>query len=223
MPKAILFDIDGTLVDSNNFHVLAWAEVLHAAGHDFRLKELHDQIGKGADNYVRALLPDVSEEEAEALGEEHGRLFKQLYFHRLKPFPGARDLLRRCRDEGLGVYLATSASSEELDHHLEILDARDLVDGFTSANDVGCSKPCPDIFEAAADKAGVKRSEALVIGDTPYDIEAATKAGIPAVAVRSGLFSDGSLSGALAIYDDVGEILARFESSPLVREAALSA
>jgi membrane protein len=223
MPKAILFDIDGTLVDSNNFHILAWAEAFHAVGHDFRLKDLHDQVGKGADNYVRALLPDVSEEDAEALGQAHGRLFKQNYFDRLKPFPGARDLLQRCKEAGLGVFLASSASAEELDHHLLILDAHDLVDGFTSADDVGFSKPCPDIFEAAAKKAGVEPAQALVIGDTPYDIEAATKAGIPAVGVRSGLFSDQSLGGALAIYDDVAEILARFDESPLVRESALSA
>ena len=215
MPKAILFDIDGTLVDSNNFHVLAWAEALRAAGHDFRLAELHAQIGKGADNYVQALLPDVSEEEAERLGEEHGRLFKQHYFDRLKPFAGARDLLQRCKDEGLMVVLASSASAEELNHHLEILGARDLVDGFTSADDVGCSKPCPDIFETAAGKAGVEPDEALVVGDTPYDIEAASKAGIRTVAVRSGLFPDEQLSGAVAIYDDVADLLAGFDDSPL--------
>src|SRR4028118_1288865 len=121
MIRAILFDIDGTLVDSNNFHVLAWAEAFHAAGHDFRLKDLHDHIGKGADNYVRALLPEATDEEAEALGDAHGRLFKQNYFDRLKPFPGARDLLQRCKETGLRVYPASSASAAEAGHHLEIL------------------------------------------------------------------------------------------------------
>lgn len=217
MLKAILFDIDGTLVDSNNFHVLAWAEAFHAAGHDFRLSELHDHIGKGADNYVQALIPGATDEQAEALGDAHGRLFKQHYFSRLKPFPGARDLLARCKKEGLRVVLASSATADELAHHLELLEAHSLVDGHTSADDVGCSKPCPDIFETAARKACVSPGEALVIGDTPYDIEAASQAGIRTVAVRSGLFSDEALKGAIAIYDDVADILAHFENSPLTR------
>lgn len=215
MPKAILFDIDGTLVDSNSFHVLAWAEAFHSEGHDFRFSELHAQIGKGADNYVRALLPGVSDDEAERLGDIHGRLFKTHYLDRLKPFPGARDLLRRCKDEGLTVVLASSASADELDHHLDILDARELVDHATSADDVGCSKPCPDLFEAAVRKAGVQPADAIAVGDTPYDIEAAAKAGVRTVAVRSGLFPDERLTGAIAIYDDVADLLARFEGSPL--------
>ena len=215
MPKAILFDIDGTLVDSNNFHVLAWAEAFHAAGHDFRLSELHAHIGKGADNYVKALLPGASEEEAKALGEAHGRLFKQHYARRLQAFPHARDLLQRCKEEELIVMLASSASAEELDHHLDVIGVRDIVDGCTSADDVGCSKPCPDVFETAARKAGVAPEEALAVGDTPYDIEAASAAGIRTVAVRSGLFPDEQLAGAIAIYDDVAELLACFNDSPL--------
>lgn len=215
MPRAILFDIDGTLVDSNNFHVLAWAEAFHAAGHDYRLAELHAQIGKGADNYVKALLPDVSDEEAEALGEAHKKLFADHYMHRLKPFPGARALLERCREAGLTVMLATSAHAREVEHHLDLLDARGIVQGWTSADDVGCSKPCPDVFETAARKAGIAPSEALVVGDTPYDIEAAGAAGIRTVAVRSGLFPDAQLQGAIALYDNVADLSARFEESPL--------
>lgn len=215
MRKAILFDIDGTLVDSNNFHILAWAEAFKAAGHEFRLADLHEQIGKGADNYVQALLPDASDEEAERLGEEHGRLFRDHYSGRLKPFSKARDLLARCKAEGLKVILASSASADELEHHLALLGAHDLVDGHTSADDVGRTKPCPDIFATAARKAGVAPDEALAVGDTPYDIEAAGRAGIPAVAVRSGLFRDEQLGGAVAIYDDVADLLARFENSPL--------
>jgi membrane protein len=215
MPQAILFDVDGTLVDSNHFHVLAWAEAFRSAGHEFRLAVLHDQVGQGADNYVRALLPEVSDGEAEALGEAHGALFARHYMHRLKPFPGARELLQRCQEAGLKVMLATSANNRELNRHLDILDARGIVDGWTSADDVGRSKPCPDIFETAAHKAGVAPGEALVVGDTPFDIEAARAAGMHSVAVRSGLFRDDQLSGALAIYDNVEDLLARFEDSPL--------
>lgn len=217
MPKAILFDIDGTLVDSNHFHVLAWAEVFHAAGHDFRFAQLHDQIGKGADNYVPALLPDASLGTIKDLGDAHEKLFEELYLDRVEPFRGARDLLQRCHDEGMKVMLATSASQDELEHHLDLLEARDIVDGWTDADDVDHSKPSPDIFTAAAKKAGVKVSEAVVVGDSPFDVEAAARAGMQIVAVRSGLFSDDALQGAIAIYDNVGDLLDRFDESPLSR------
>ena len=218
MLKAILFDIDGTLVDSNDFHILAWAEAFKQFGHEFRLAEIHEQVGKGGDNLVPAMLPDIGEEETEQLKEAHGELFKQHYFKRLKPFPGAVDLLCRCREAGYTVVLASSASGTELDHHLDdVLGVRDLVDGWTSADDVGHSKPCPDIFVTAAQKAGVEPDEALVIGDTPFDIQAASDAGIRTVAVRSGGFRDDQLSGANAIFDDVAELLERFDASPLSR------
>ncbi|NJC06791.1 membrane protein [Sphingomonas kaistensis] len=220
MFRAILFDVDGTLVDSNQFHVLAWAEAFHAAGHDFRLADIHAQIGKGTDNFVPALLPDASAEEIEKLAAAHRALFARLYMHRLKPFPGARQLLQRCRDEGLKVMLATSASGRELERHLDVLDARGIVDGWTSADDVGHSKPCPDLFEAAAQRIGVAPDEALVVGDSPYDIRAAGAAGIRAVAVRSGLFDDEALAGAIAIYDNVGDLLDRFDESPLSGRSA---
>jgi membrane protein len=217
MLKAILFDIDGTLVDSNDLHVLAWDEVFRSAGHEFDRQALHDQIGKGADNYVPALLPGVAEDEAERLGDAHGRIYKEKHLPTAKPFPGARDLLQRCKEVGYKVVLASSASGEELQHYLKLLDAGDLVDSHTSADDVGCSKPCPDIFDTARQKIGVAPDEALVIGDTPYDIEAAAKAGIKTIAVRSGKFPDEALAGAMAIFDDVAQLLARFDASPLSR------
>jgi membrane protein len=217
MLKAILFDIDGTLVDSNDLHVLAWEEAFAEAGYTFDRKALHEQIGKGADNYVPALLPEVSDEEAERLGDAHGRIYKDKYLATVKPFPGARELMQRCKDAGHKVVLASSAAGPELEHYLELLDAADMVDGHTSADDVGCSKPCPDIFDTARQKIGVAPEEGLVIGDTPYDIEAAAKAGMKAIAVRSGKFPDESLAEAIAIYDDVATLLARFDASPLSR------
>jgi membrane protein len=217
MLKTILFDIDGTLVDSNDLHVLAWDEAFRAAGHEFDRETLHDQVGKGADNYVPALLPDLPEAEQQRLGDEHGRVYKDRYIAQAKPFPGARDLLQRCREVGYKVVLASSASGEELEHYLKLLDAADLVDAHTSADDVGSSKPCPDIFDTARQKVGVEPDEALVIGDTPFDIEAAAKAGMRTIAVRSGKFPDEALAGAVAIFDDVGHLLARFDASPLSR------
>lgn len=217
MLKALLFDIDGTLVDSNDLHVLAWDEAFRDAGHAFDRATLHDHIGKGADNYVPSLLPEVSEDEAERLGDAHGRIYKERYLPQVRPFPHARDLLKRSRQAGYKVVLASSASGEELEHYLKLLDAADLVDAHTSADDVGCSKPCPDIFDTARRKIGVTPDEALVIGDTPYDMEAAAKAGMRALAVRSGKFPDDRLSGAVAIFDDVAELFRRFDASPLSR------
>ena len=217
MLSAILFDIDGTLVDSNDLHIATWDEVFRAAGHTFDRQTLHDQVGKGGDNYVPALLPGISNEEVERLGDEHGRIYKERYIAEVRPFPGARELLKRCREVGYKVVLASSASGEELDYYLKLLDAAELVDAHTSADDVGPSKPCPDIFVSALQKAGAEPDEALVVGDTPYDIEAANGAGTKTIAVRSGKFPDEALAGAIAIFDDVAELLARFDASPLSR------
>jgi membrane protein len=214
--KAILFDIDGTLVDSNDLHVTAWDQVLREAGHNFDRATLHSQIGKGGDNYVPALLPEAGEEEQERLKKAHGEVFKRS-IEQVKPFPGARELLLKVRDSGRKVVLASSASGEELEKHVENLGAADILDGSTSKDDVGHSKPCPDIFQAAVERAGVRPDEAIAVGDTPYDIEAARRSGIETVAVRSGGFPDEALRDAIAIYDDVGEILADFERSPLSR------
>lgn len=215
--KAVLFDIDGTLVDSNELHVTAWERVFREAGHSFERAELHKHIGKGGDNYVPALLPDADEEEQERLKGAHRELFTGALIREVKAFPGARELLLRVRDSGRKVVLASSASGEELKHHLGTIGAAGVVDACTSADDVEHSKPCPDVFQAAVTKAGVKPSEALVIGDTPFDLEAATRSGVAIVAVRSGGFPDQDLSGAIAIYDDVAAILADFDNSALNR------
>jgi membrane protein len=215
--KAILFDIDGTLVDSNDAHVSAWDEVFRAAGHAIDRKRLHGQIGKGGDNYVPSLLPDLAEEEQQRLADEHGRVFKAKYMPAVKPFPGARELLQRARNSGRKVVLASSASGEELDHWVELLDASEIIDGATSKDDVRHSKPCPDIFEVARQKIRVAADEALVIGDTPYDIEAARRSGVGTIAVLSGGFAEEELRrcGARAIYDDVAALLADFDRSPI--------
>jgi membrane protein len=221
MPQAILFDIDGTLVDSNDLHVDAWDEVFRAAGHTIDRQRLHDQIGKGADNYIPALLPHLSDDEAERLGEERAEIFKARYLGQVTPFPGARDLLARCKGAGLTVVLASSAKGAELDHYLDLLDARDLVDAFTSADDVAHTKPAPDIFDTARRKVDAAPGNALVIGDTPYDIDAAQAAGMRAIGVRSGGFTDAQLADAVAIYDDVAAILADFDAALLSRVSEL--
>ena len=218
--KAILFDIDGTLVDSNDFHVLAWEEAFRGVGAAFDRQVIHDQIGKGTDMLVPTLLPGLDGDAEEALGEAHGSAFKARYLAGVKPFADARALLARAHDAGQRVVFASSASQEELDHYIDLLDARDLVAATTTSEDVENTKPAPDIFAVALKKlAPIAPDEAIVVGDTPYDIEAAGKCGIAAVAVRSGGFTDEALigAGAVALYDDVAALLADYDASPLAR------
>ncbi len=215
---AILYDIDGTLVDSNDLHVLAWEQAFAGIGATFDRQTIHDQIGKGTDMLVPTLLPDLDDDAVEKLGEAHGDIYKAKYLETARPFPGAHDLLARSHAAGQRVVLASSASSAELDHYLELLDAHELVETTTSSDDVENTKPAPDIFATALKKLGdVNPAQVIVVGDTPYDIEAAGKCGIAAVALRSGKFPDEMLrkAGAVAIYDDAAALLAGYDTSPL--------
>jgi len=212
---AVLFDLDGTLVDSNEAHVAVWEQVFREAGHPIDAGEIRGQIGKGGDLLVPDMLPDLGEREQEALAARHGELFKDEWLDRIVPFPGAHDLLARVHARGARVVFASSAGKGELKHYLKLLGAEALVDAQTSIDDVGTSKPAPDIFAVALQKAGVAPGEAVAVGDSPFDIEAAGKAGVATVAVRSGGFSDDALARAVAIYDDVADLLALFEDSPL--------
>ena len=216
--KAVLFDIDGTLVDSNDLHVLAWQAAFETIGARFDRQTIHDQIGKGTDMLVPALLPDADEALQQRLGDAHGERFKSTYLETVKPFPGAHALLARVHAAGQKLVLASSASAEELDHYVQLLDARDLVTAGTSSDDVERTKPAPDIFATALRKvAPLAADEVIVVGDTPYDIEAAAKCGIAAIGLRSGKFPDEALrtAGAVAIYDDVASLLAGYAESPL--------
>lgn len=218
--KAILFDIDGTLVDSNDMHVLAWEEAFAGIGKSFDRQVIHDQIGKGTDMLVPTLLPDLDEEGQDKLGEAHGSVFKAKFLEQAKPFPHAHDLLAHAHELGQQVVLASSASAAELEHYLGLLDAHDLIDATTSSDDVENTKPAPDIFAKALDKLdGIDADEVIVVGDTPYDVQAAGKCGIAAVALRSGKFSDAELrdAGAIKIYDDAAALLADYANSPLGR------
>lgn len=216
--KSVLFDIDGTLVDSNDMHVLAWRDAFRGIGVEFGLQDIHAQIGKGGDMLIPALLPEADEKTRATLEDAHGKIFKTRFLGQVKPFPRARELLARVRDSGRRVVLASSASGSDVDFYLDLLGARDLVAATTSADDVENSKPAPDIFAAALRKiAPLTPAEAIVVGDTPYDVEAARKCGIATIGVRSGGFSDESLheAGAIALYDDVEALLAGYGDSPL--------
>ncbi len=215
--QAVLFDLDGTLVDSNDYHVDAWARVFEEGGYAIGREAIHGQIGKGGDLLVPTLLPDAPKAEQERLAHRHGEIFKARYLDLVRPFPGATELLARVKASGRKVVLASSASGDELEHYKQLLGAEDLVTAATSKDDVSTTKPAGDIFAAALAKAGVQPDRAIVVGDTPYDIEAAAKCHAATVAVRSGGFDEAALQDAVARYDDVAALLAGFEASPLAR------
>ncbi len=220
--SAIFFDIDGTLVDSNEGHIKAWQDAFAQIDARFERDEIHEQIGKGADMLIPTLLPETSDAERESLADAQGAAFKSRFLNTVQPFADAHALLARAVDEGQKVVLASSASQSQLDHYLDLLDARGLVAATTSADDVGNTKPAPDIFAVALEKiAPLEASDVVVVGDTPYDIEAAAKCGIAAVGLRSGKFSDMALTGAgaIALYDDAAALLRDYDRSPLATTA----
>jgi HAD superfamily hydrolase (TIGR01509 family) len=215
---AVLLDIDGTLLDSNDAHAAAWHEALERVGHPVPLKEIRGWIGMGGD----ALLAQIGLSDAEGPGHEAGEIRKSLVLQRmsdLRPLPGARDLLLRMRDEGLDLVVATSASAEELTGLLAQAGVADLVRAATTADDAERSKPAPDIVEAALERAGVPAREALLLGDTPYDLEAARRAGVGFVAVRSGGWPFDARKGPmpLAVFDDARALLEQWDRSPFAR------
>ena len=217
--SAALFDLDGTLVDSNDFHIRAWQQAFRDAGHNIPVDTIRGQIGKGGDNLVPALLPDLPQHEQDALATAEGDIFQRDYLAQARPFPHARDLLARVRDAGTTVILASSASGEQLDHYVDLLDARTLIHAATSKDDVDRSKPDPDIFAAALRQAGVAPDQAIAIGDTRWDVLAAAKCGIRTIGVLSGGIPESELrdAGAIAIYSDVAALRDAYEHSPLAR------
>jgi len=212
MIDAVLFDVDGTLVDSNDLHATAWLEAFRHFGIVLPYERVRSQIGKGGDNLIPSLLPDdIADRLHEEIETFRGELFMRDYLPRSRPFPGAADLLRRLHEEEAKLVLATSSRQEELDFHIDRLGCRDLLTATTSRDDVEHSKPCPDIFEAALDKARpLNGGLAVVVGDTPWDIAAAAKLGVPAIAVRCGGFPDRELGGAAAIYDGPHDLIEAF-------------
>jgi HAD superfamily hydrolase (TIGR01509 family) len=219
--KAVLLDVDGTLVDSNDAHAAAWIEALDAAGHRASFDEVRRLIGKGGDK----LLPEVTglaqdSPEGQAIGRRRAQIFRKAFLPDLRPFPRARDLLARMHQDGLRLVVATSAQEDEMNALLEKTGGSEFFDQATSSDDAERSKPDGDIVAAALHKARCAPHESLMLGDTPYDIEAASAAGVRAVALRSGGWSDADLRGAVAIYDDAADLLARYDASPFVKTGA---
>jgi len=213
----VLLDIDGTLVDSNDAHVQSWVEIFRRYGYDIPFGRVRPLIGKGSDK----LLPELTGLDSEAgkgkqMTEERKQLFLRDYLPTLRPTNGARDLVKRLRDDGSRLVVATSSSDDELNQLLRQARVDDLIEQATSSSDVESSKPDPDIIQAALNKAKLRPQEAVMLGDAPYDIEAAARAGVPTIALRcGGWWDDAALAGAVAIYDDPAALLADIDRSPL--------
>jgi HAD superfamily hydrolase (TIGR01509 family) len=220
LPKAAIFDIDGTLLDSVDLHALAWHEAMAKFGHDVGFEQARGQIGKGGDKLIPHFLSeDAQRDHGKEMEEWRGNRFRSEYLPLVRPFSAVPDLLRRVRNAGARITVASSAKKDELSKYLEIAGIGDLVDVTTSSDDVEESKPAPDIFEAVLKKLGVEGHDAVAIGDTPYDAEAASKAKIAIVGVLCGGFTESSLrqAGCVQIYPGPAALLASFGDSLLAR------
>jgi HAD superfamily hydrolase (TIGR01549 family) len=218
--KGIILDVDGTLVDSNEAHVQAWVKALKRGGYDVPAERIRPLIGMGSDNLLPTLISiEKDTPEGEKLSEYWKEIFESEYLPSLKAFPKTKELLKRLKADGFKLAVASSAEKEMLKRLLEIAGADKLIEDETSADDAENSKPDPDIVQAALDKLALKSEQVVMLGDTPYDIEAATKIGVNVIALRCGGWNDDGLKGAIAIYDDPADLLAHLDDSPLAVKA----
>lgn len=215
--QAVILDVDGTLVLSNDAHAQAWVEAFAAYGYEVPFEKVRPLIGMGGDRVIPMMVPELSDEEGD--GKKIAQRRKELIINRfapeLSPAPGSRELLLKMRQEGLRLIIATSATSEELSDLLKVAQVDDLLDKAATSSDAEASKPEPDIVEAALGKLQVEPSQVVMLADTPYDIEAAAKCGVGVLAFRCGGFDDRSLAGAVAIYNDPADLLAHYDDSIL--------
>jgi len=209
--RAVIFDVDGTLVDSNDAHAAAWAETLKEFGITRHQAEVRRLIGMGGDKLLPALTGISSESErGKQITARRAARFRDDYLPTLRPFPEVRALLARIAADGFRLGVASSANEDDLRALLDVAGVADLIFRTTSSDDVESSKPDPDALHAALAKLHVPPTAAVMIGDTPYDVEAAKRAGVPAIAVRCGGWGDQDLAGARAIYDDACDLLSHY-------------
>ncbi len=217
--RAVILDVDGTLIASNDAHARAYVDAGKELGYDIDFEKVRRLIGMGGDKLLpRAVGLEEDSEEGKRITERKKEIFHERYLPTLEPTPGARQLLDRLRDDAVKLVVATSAKEDEMKGLLEQAGIQDLIQDATSSSDAEESKPDPDIVQAALDQAGFPTDRVVMIGDTPYDVEAATRAGVGIIAVRSGGWADEDLRGALVIYDHPADLLEHYEESPLGRQ-----
>jgi phosphoglycolate phosphatase-like HAD superfamily hydrolase len=212
----VLLDIDGTLIDSNDAHARAWVDALLAHGYVVPFEQVRPLIGMGSDKLIPELTGlDPDSGEAKRISETRSRIFLERELPTLRPTPGARELLEHMKSRGLELVVATSAKADEVEALLRQAGVAELIEAASSSDDVERSKPDPDIVRAALRMARRRASQSIMIGDTPYDVGAATRARVPIIALRCGGWDDNALAGAIAIYDHPADLLRHYEESPL--------
>jgi HAD superfamily hydrolase (TIGR01549 family) len=217
---AAILDVDGTLVDTNYHHTLAWYRAFRANDVSVPAWRIHRHVGMGGDQIVAALAGDEVEDAAgERIRDQEGELYREM-IDEVRPLEGARELIVALSERVDSVVLASSAKEDEVEHYLDLLDARELTDAWTTSADVEATKPSPDLIQAALDKAGVET--ALMVGDTTWDCEAAARAGIPTAAVLTGGFGAEELreAGAIAVFETVVELRGGLDELPVVGSAS---
>jgi HAD superfamily hydrolase (TIGR01509 family) len=217
MAGAAILDIDGTLVDTNYQHAVAWYRAFRQHGVVLPVWRIHRHIGMGGDQLVEALTDRETDEEK---GDDIRSAEKALYMaliEEVEPLRGARELIERLKDGGKTVVLASSAKEDEVEHYLDLLDARAIADGWTTSADVEATKPEPDLVKAALEKAGAESDGAVMLGDTPWDCKAAAAAGVETIALITGGFSEQELheGGASQVFESIPELLERLDETPL--------
>jgi HAD superfamily hydrolase (TIGR01509 family) len=218
----VLLDVDGTLIDSNDAHARAWVAAFAANGYIVPFHKVRPLIGKGGDKLIPELTGlDPESAEGKRISETRAEFFRE-ELPTLQPTPGARALLVHLKERELGLVVATSAQPDEVTSILRQAGVGDLIEAASSSGDADSSKPDPDIIQAAMRKAKRHPSQCIMLGDTPYDIEAAARARVPCIALRcGGGWTDHALAGAVAIYDDPADLLANFDRSPLAQARAV--
>lgn len=214
--RAVILDIDGTLIRSNDAHAQAFVDAAREQGVEADFEQIRRMIGMGGDKLIpRAFGFEKESPQGKRLDGRKGEIFRERYLPGLEPTPGTRALLERMRDDGLTLVVATSAGKDDLRGLLERAGIRDLIEDATSSSDVEESKPDPDVVESALRKAGEAAEDTVMIGDTPYDVEAAQRAGVRLIGVRTGGWSADELRGAIAVFDDPADLLAHYGETPL--------
>lgn len=214
--RGVIFDVDGTLIDSNDAHARAWVDALEEFGHKVHFEEVRRLIGMGGDK----LLPKVTgissdSPEGKRISGRCSEIFMKQLLPELRAFPGTKELLEELHRRGIKIVIASSAQEEKLRELLKLTGADGVIESATSSSDAEQSKPDPDIVQAALDDLKLPPGEVVMIGDTPYDVEAAARAGLRTIGFRSGGWTDSGLAGAIAVYDGPADLLAQLETSPL--------